>query len=102
MKSSDTKGALRALLAGRNFRNLWLGQLISQLGDGVTNLTVLIVINKLTGSTVAIATMAIAIAVPQLVFGLISGVYVDRWDRRRTMIVSDLVRGLAVLGFIAV
>lgn len=94
--------SISSLLAERNFKNLWLGQLVSQLGDGVTSLTLLIVINKLTGSTVALATMAIAIALPQLVFGLISGVYVDRWDRQRIMILSDVVRGLAVLGFITV
>jgi hypothetical protein len=43
--------SISSLLAERNFKNLWLGQLVSQLGDGVTSLTLLIVINKLTGST---------------------------------------------------
>lgn len=89
-------------LANLNFRNLWLGQAISQVGDGLTNLAVLIVINQLTGSTAALATMTIAIAVPQLIFGLLSGVFVDRWDRKRIMIVSDVLRGLMVLGFVLV
>jgi MFS family permease len=85
-----------------NFRNLWIGQTISQIGDGLTNLAVLIVINSLTGSTAAVATMTIAIALPQLLFGLLAGVFVDRWDRKRIMIVSDVLRGVMVLGFILV
>ncbi|MGB8645362.1 MAG: MFS transporter [Anaerolineae bacterium] len=93
---------VRAVLALRGFRTLWIGQAISQVGDGLTNLAILIVVNQLTGSTAALAGVTIALALPQLVFGLFAGVFVDRWDRRRTMIVSDVLRGLIVLGLIAV
>lgn len=93
---------IKAVLAIPDFRRLWIGQTISQIGDGLTSLAILIVINKLLGSTAALATMMIVIALPQLVFGLISGVFVDRWDRKKIMIVSDLIRGGLVLGFILV
>ena len=93
---------VRAVLAIPDFRRLWLGQAISQIGDGLTSLALLIMINRLSGSTTALATMMIVIAVPQLVFGLISGVFVDRWDRKKIMIVSDLLRGALVLGFVLV
>ena len=43
--------------------------------------------------------MAIVLAIPQVTFGLVAGVYVDRLDRKKIMIVSDLLRGLLVLGF---
>lgn len=89
-------------LANLNFRKLWLGQTVSQIGDGLTNLAVLIVVNQLTGSTAALAGITIAIALPQLLFGLVAGVFVDRWDRKRIMIVSDVLRGLLVLGLIVV
>jgi MFS transporter, DHA3 family, macrolide efflux protein len=92
----------KTLLSNSNFRMLWIGQTISQIGDGLTNLALLIVINRLTGSTAALATLMVAIALPQVFFGLISGVYVDRWNRKQIMIVSDLIRGLIVLGFILV
>jgi MFS family permease len=93
---------IKAVLAIPDFRRLWIGQTISQIGDGLTSLAILIVINKLMGSTAALATMMIVIALPQLVFGLVSGVFVDRWDRKKIMIVSDLIRGALVLGFILV
>jgi|FLYN01.1.fsa_nt_gi MFS family permease len=83
----------------RNFRLLWLGQVISDFGDSLTMVALLILVNRLTGSTAAMAAMAIVLAVPQVTLGLIAGVYVDRLDRKRIMIVSDLLRGIMVLGF---
>lgn len=93
---------LRDLLKIRNFRFLWLGQIVSDFGDNLTYLSLLLLVNRLTGSTVALAGLAIALAVPSLVFGLISGVYVDRLDRRMVMIVSDALRGTLVLAFLFV
>jgi MFS family permease len=94
--------ALRALLRQRSFRLLWSGQVISNVGDAVTSLALLITAQRLTGSTAAVAATAIAIALPQLLFGLLAGVMVDRWNRQWVMIASDLLRAALVLGFLAV
>ncbi|MCB0187538.1 MAG: MFS transporter, partial [Caldilineaceae bacterium] len=90
------------LLRNRNFLLLWLGQVISAFGDAVTNLTLLILVNALTGSTAAIATLTILIAIPQVTVGLLGGVFADRWERKRIILASDLVRGVLVLGFLSV
>ncbi|HET9222791.1 MAG TPA: MFS transporter, partial [Roseiflexaceae bacterium] len=90
---------IREVLKLRDFRLLWLAQIVSDFGDSLTTLALLILVNQLTGSTAALATMAIVLAVPQVTFGLVAGVYVDRLDRKRIMIVSDLLRGMLVLGF---
>ena len=90
------------LLRNRNFLLLWLGQVISAFGDAVTNLTLLILVNTLTGSTAAIATLIMLIAIPQVTIGLLGGVFADRWERKRIILASDLVRGVLVLGFLAV
>jgi MFS family permease len=90
----------RAVLGIPQFRLLWLAQVISDFGDSLTNLALLIFVNQVTGSTAALATMAIALALPQVTFGLLAGVYVDRWNRKRVMIGADLLRGLLVLGFV--
>jgi MFS family permease len=79
-----------------------MSHVISTFGDSVTALALLLTAQRLTGSTAAVATTAIAIALPQLLFGLFSGVLVDRWDRRRIMVSSDLVRAGLVLGFVAI
>jgi MFS family permease len=58
-----------------------------------------ILINKLTGSPAAIGLgMIFSFALPSLLFGVVAGVLVDRWDRRRVMIVADLLRAVVVLG----
>jgi len=92
----------RGVLAIRDFRFVWVAQMISDLGDGLTNLALLLVVNALTGSTAALALMAIVLAVPPVTIGLLAGVYVDRLDRRRVMLAADALRVLIVLGFIVV
>ena len=86
-----------SVLKNRNFLALWLGQVVSNVGDYFYFLAVPIAINRLTGSTTAMAISMMSIFVPQLLFGLIAGVFVDRWDRKRTMIIADLLRGVIVL-----
>ena len=93
---------MKRLLAIGNFRKLWLSHVISSFGDALTNLALLITAQRLTGSTAAVATTAVAVALPQLLFGLFAGVLVDRWNRKRVMIASDLARAFLVLGFLAV
>jgi MFS family permease len=90
---------IRDVLRIPDFRRLFAGQVVSDIGDGITLFLVLLVINDLTGSTTALALMAIAEAVPAFTVGLVAGVYVDRWDRRRVMLVADLLRAAIVLSF---
>lgn len=100
--TSNTPWTARQLLRNPNFSLLWAGHVISAFGDAVTNLTLLILVNALTGSTAAIATMTILLAIPQVTIGLLGGVFADRWDRKRILLASDLLRGLLVLGFLFV
>ena len=102
MTDSAAPLGARSVLRIPDFRRLWAAQGVSDIGDAVTNLTLLIVVTRLTGSTAALAAMAIALAVPAIVVGPIAGVFVDRWDRRRVMLASDLIRAGLVLGFIFV
>lgn len=97
-----TRPASSNPLQHKGFRNLWLAQSISDFGDGLTGLALLIMVNQLTGSTAALATMAIVLAIPQVTLGLVAGVYVDRLERKKIMLVSDSVRALLVLGFVLV
>ncbi|MFN8444166.1 MAG: MFS transporter [Caldilineaceae bacterium] len=101
-QKQEAKFGTAELLSNRNFLWLWLGRMISAFGDNVTNLTLLILVNALTGSTAAIATMTVILAVPQVTIGLLGGVYADRWNRKRILLFSDFVRGVLVLGFIFV
>ena len=93
---------MRELLRDRSFRLLWTAHVGSSFGDALTSLALLLIAQRLTGSTAAVAGVAVAIAVPQLLVGLVAGFFVDRWDRRRVMVVADLGRAALVLAFLAV
>ncbi|MCU1383705.1 MAG: hypothetical protein JWL71_2402 [Acidobacteria bacterium] len=81
----------------RNFRLLYIGQTISQLGDWFNAVAVYALLLDLTGSATAVAWMMIVQFLPVAVLGPMAGVIVDRVNRRRLMIVTDVVRGVLVL-----
>ena len=90
-------GKFYSVLGFADFRRLWTGQIISNAGDSFTMIAQLVLVNRITGSTLALAGMAIALTLPTLFFGLLAGVFVDRLDRRRLMIGADLLRAGLVL-----
>jgi MFS family permease len=92
----------RDVLRLPDFRRLWLAQGISDVGDGLTLLTLMLLVNGLTGSTLALAAVAIVLAIPPLTIGMVAGTYADRWDRRRIMLASDGLRAIVVLGFVVI
>jgi MFS family permease len=91
-----------SLFRNRDFVLLWVAQAISSFGDALTNLALIALVNQLTGSTAAIATLTILVAVPTISIGLIAGALVDRLNRKTTMVVSDSLRALLVIGLVTV
>ncbi len=89
--------AWRALLENRSYVALWLGQMIAQAGDPFREMALQVFVYELTGSAMALGGLATIQALPTLVVGPIAGVLVDRWDRRRIMLVSQAARALLVL-----
>src|SRR5512137_3041115 len=93
----------RALLSGnRNYRLLWLGQIVSQLGDWFNSVAIYALLLELTGSATSVALMIIVQFLPMAVIGPVAGVVVDRVNRRRLMIAADILRGCMVLVLLVV
>jgi len=90
------------LRRNRNFRLLYIGQTISQLGDWFNAVAVFALLLDLTGSATAVAWMMIVQFLPVALVGPLAGVVVDRVDRRRLMIVTDVVRGCLILALLLV
>lgn len=84
------------LLRQRNFSLLWFGSLISLTGDWLLRIGLPVYIYILTGSALQTGIMFIAGNIPML-FSSFAGVLVDRWDRRRTMIVCNLLQAVGLL-----
>jgi len=76
---------------------LWSGQVVSTLGSSATSLIYPLLILALTESPGAAGVASALRALPYLLFSLPVGALIDRWDRRRVMIVCDLLRALVVL-----
>lgn len=91
-----------SILRQRNFGLLWFGQVISVAGDWVLFASLAFYVYALTGSVLASGAMMIVSTVPRVVLGSVAGVFVDRWDRRGTMIAADLGRALVLLPLLAV
>ena len=98
----DPVGHIDLLRRNRSFRQLWLGQVVSQMGDWFNTIALYTIILKLTGSGRDVGLLLVARFLPSFLFGPISGVVADRFSRQRIMIVSDLLRAAVVLGFLFV
>lgn len=96
-----SKGAYRRLLGSRNFRRLWVAQFVSGVGDWLVIGFLMPLVTSLSGgSSFAVAGIMIAKIIPALIFSSVTGVLVDRFDRRRTMIAADLARAALTLGLL--
>ena len=95
-------GYLELLRSNRNFRQLWLGQVVSQLGDWFDTIALYALLLRLTGSGRAVGLLLVARFLPSFIVGPLSGVVADRFNRRHVMIVSDILRAIVVLGFLLV
>ena len=82
----------------RNFQRLWLAQLVSQFGDRINQLALVgLIAERSPGSTLGLAKLLAFTIIPVFLIQPFAGVFIDRWDRRTTLFVCDLIRGALVL-----
>jgi hypothetical protein len=91
---------LQLLRRNRNYRYAWAGQIVSEIGDNFNNIAVFALAMELTHSGMVVTGVLLARAIPAITMGSLAGVLLDRFDRKRIMIASDLVRAFVALGFI--
>ena len=96
--SGAQAGTIRAALGYPAFRFLLAGLAVSQIGDWLYNLALVALVYQRTGSLMWAGVATGARVVPMVVLGPVGGVIADRFDRRRVMVVSDLLRLLLMLG----
>lgn len=90
----------RLLRSNRNYRYTWFGQVVSEFGDHFNNIAVFSLALANTKSGVVVSAIMLSRAVPMLMAGPLAGVVLDRMDRRRVMIASDVARAIVALLFI--
>lgn len=103
MSSTPSAGLRR----NRNWRYLWLGQAVSLIGDSVFNVTVMLWVATVIAkdkpwAPTAVSGVLIADSVPILVVGPLAGVWIDRWNRRKTMMTVDACRAVLIASLLVV
>ena len=86
----------RHLLLSRDFGLVWWGQLISQVGDGVSKLALLWFVYSVTGSPIKTTIIGMLQTIPPIIFGPLIGVYLDRLPKKPVLIISDLLRAVLI------
>lgn len=94
---SDFAGLLKN---NHNYRYTWIGQVVSEVGDHFNNVAVFSLALATTRSGMVVTGVMLARAIPAVFAGPLAGVVLDRFDRKRIMIASDLIRTVVALGFI--
>ncbi len=89
---------VRELLRDKNFFLLWFAQIVSNFGDRLDQMALIgLIYIRTPGSTIELAKLLSFTMLPVFIIGPIAGIYVDRWNKRATMIACDIIRGVLVL-----
>src|SRR6188472_2697967 len=102
MQSVDLRSPARLLGRTPDLRLLLGAGLVSMTGDWLLSVGLAYSVYAVTGSTLASAAALLSAFVPQVLVGSIAGVFVDRWDRKRTMVVANLLLAVGLLPLLLV
>jgi len=91
-------GVFLDVLSHKSFRFLWIAQICSQLSANMMLFLLALIVYRNTASNTAVSGLFLAHGIPALLFGMLAGTIVDKLDRRRVLIVCDLLRAVLVLG----
>src|SRR5438445_12020677 len=100
--SISLSGYARLVRQNRNFRRLWLAQIVSEIGDWFYTLAIYSLLLQLTGRASSVALALVLQVLPQTFIGPTAGVVNDRIRRKRVMIAADLARVAIVLAMLLV
>lgn len=94
---TDVRPAVASPLRNRSFLRLWSGGLVNDLGDWTLLVALPVYVFQLTGSALITSTVFVFELIPGLIAGQLAGVLVDRWDRRRILVIGGLVQAACLL-----
>jgi MFS family permease len=83
----------RSIWRNGNFLLLWLAQAISQTAQNAIWYGIVVLVQRLSNSSTQLSLAVLTLIIPSVIFGVLAGVYVDRWDKRSVLIATNLIRG---------
>lgn len=97
--TEETRGP--SIFQNRYFLCLWMAQVISQIAQNAINFGLLVLVQERTNSTTHMAVAVLSFIMPSVLFGILAGVYVDRAQKKTVLFITNGLRAVVVLGYIA-
>lgn len=88
---------LLRVLQERSFLYLWIGEVFTQVSTHLFNFFLILIVFKLTHSNTAVSGVVLSFTIPAILFGTIAGAYVDRWNKKKVLVVTNLIRALLLV-----
>src|SRR5947209_742416 len=93
-------GGMLSILRNRDFVLLWVGLLASSVGDWINYVAMASLVYQQTNSALALAALRLFHIVPILLIAPVAGVFVDRWSRKWTLVITPLIAGVAAVSLV--
>lgn len=100
--ASERKQGFSPILKNKPFRNLWAAQVLAQTAQNAINFVLIVLIERLTGTSIHQGLMIMAFTLPGIIFAPISGVVIDRWPKKWILVGSNALRVVSVLSYLVV
>ncbi|MDQ6644366.1 MAG: MFS transporter [Chloroflexota bacterium] len=97
---AEPRASMMDVLRNRDFLKLWGAQITSQTAQQIVNIALVLQVSALTSSSTATAGIVICFTVPAILFAAIAGVFVERHSKKMILVLTNVGRGLAVLGYL--
>ncbi|MFH1833276.1 MAG: MFS transporter [Candidatus Levyibacteriota bacterium] len=88
---------LLCALFNKRFSLLWIAEVFSQVGFNMMNFILIIVAFKISNSNTAVSGIVLSFTLPAVIFGILAGVYVDRWNKRNVLFITNIVRAMLLI-----
>ena len=99
-ESGLRRGSVAGVFGNPSFLYLWIAQALSQTALNATIYILLVRVEEWTGSSAAVSLLILSFIIPSVVMGVAAGVFVDRWPKKRVLIVTNLLRAVIVATFV--
>src|SRR3954464_7870365 len=84
-------------LSEKPFLFLWIGEVFTQISVNLFNFFLILLVFNLTHSNTAVSGVVLSFTIPAILFGSLAGAYVDHWDKKKVLMISNFLRAVLLI-----